>query len=82
VPRERILAISSFEERLLLEKTMQERGYVFRIGLGIDGQIAQAFNVQGTSTLVFLSKDGKIQRISTGLSPLLGFRIKNFAEDP
>jgi peroxiredoxin len=82
VPRERILAISSFEERSLLEKTLQERGYVFPVGLDIDGQVAQAFNVQGTPTLVFLTKDRKIQRISTGLSPLLDFRIKQFAEEP
>ena len=82
VSRERILAISSFEERSLLEKTMQERGYVFPIGLDIDGHVAQAFNVQGTPTLVFLSKERKIQRISTGLSPLLEFRIKKFAEEP
>jgi peroxiredoxin len=82
VRRERILAISSFEERSLLENTVQERGYVFPVGLDTDGRVAQAFNIQGTPTLVFLSKEGTIQRISTGLSPLLEFRIKKFAEEP
>lgn len=73
-----VLAVSSFEERLLLEKVAKERDYLFPIGIDINGSVAKMYKVNGTPTIVFITSEKTINWISTGLSPLLEVRIKGF----
>lgn len=75
---ETIVAISSHEERALVEKTARERGYRFTIGFDTTGEVAELFKVAGTPTVVFIGKDHKIEWITTGLSPTLGYRARRF----
>jgi hypothetical protein len=75
---ESVLAISSYEERGLIEKTVVDRGYRFPVGLDQQGIISSQYGVKGTPTIVFLRGDRSIEWITTGLSPLLSLRIKRF----
>lgn len=73
-----VLAISSESEKSLVTKVSKERNYQFLIGLDAQGQVANQFKVNATPTVVFINKDKKIHWMTTGLSPSLEFRVKNF----
>jgi peroxiredoxin len=73
-----VLAISSFESLATVKKASEERQYRFPIGWDEDGRVAQKFKVSGTPTIVFIKGDRQIDWITTGLSPLLGVRLKHF----
>lgn len=73
-----VYAISSHEEKSLLEKVVAERGYGFQVGVDADGRVASLFGVNGTPTIVFIDAEQKIDWITTGLSPFLSLRIKRF----
>jgi cytochrome c biogenesis protein CcmG/thiol:disulfide interchange protein DsbE len=78
IKAESILAITSFEDSTLVEQTARDRHYLFPIGLDSNGTVAQSYDVTATPTIVFIAKDKSIDWITTGLSPLLGYRIVNF----
>lgn len=73
-----VLAISSFEDVETIQKTILERDYKFMIGIDEKGDASTAFRVQSTPTIMFIDQFHKIKWISSGLSPLLSFRIQNF----
>lgn len=77
IPAEAVIAITSFEERVLVEKVQKERHYKFKIALDTDGKVADNFRVRGTPTVILIDEHGIIQWITTGVSPLLSQRIKN-----
>jgi thiol-disulfide isomerase/thioredoxin len=76
--KEHFWAISSFEDSNIVTKTINERTYNIPIGLDPKGELATKFQVSGTPTIIFVTKDQKIDWISTGLSPTLELRLKNF----
>lgn len=80
IPAESILAISIQEEKGLVDKTVKERGYLFPVGYDLDGQVSNMFAVEGTPTVVFINEDKTINWQSTGLSPLLKYRLKFFLD--
>lgn len=45
---------------------------------GESGQVSKKYNVTGTPTVVFIDAEEKINWITTGLSPTLEYRIKEF----
>lgn len=73
-----IVAISGFEDEATIDAAAQDRGYTFPIVRDGDGHIGEAFGVNVTPTLVFKACDGTIERMTSGLSPLLGWRVKRF----
>ena len=75
-----ILAISLNEEKALVDRIVQERGYQFPVGYDFDGSVGQKFNVIGTPTIVFLNADKSIDWMTTGLSPLLTLRLNIFLD--
>lgn len=75
---EDVLAISSFEDEDLIRDVVLKRGYKFTVGLDSSGKVAKIFNITGTPTVVLLDEQNRIQWMTTGLSPSLGFRLKNF----
>lgn len=73
-----ILAISIQEESNLVKKESLLRGYKFQIAIDSNGQWAQLFQVGGTPTVIFLNQNQEIQWITTGISPTLAYRVKDF----
>jgi thioredoxin-related protein len=83
ISAEQVLAISIGEEPGLVEKVSKERNYQFRVAIDADGRVANLFKVRGTPTLIFIDRQANIRWLSSGISPLLGFRLKQFlSEDP
>lgn len=75
-----VLAISSFEDDSLVKTVVAQRGYKFPVALDRNGQVARAFQVAGTPTIVLASAAHIIEWKTTGLSPLLETRIKHFLQ--
>lgn len=76
IPADSVLAISSLEDRQLVQATVSQRKYSFLVGLDISGQIAGEFGVRATPTTALLDKDHQLTWITTGLSPLLELKIR------
>lgn len=72
-----ILAVSAFEESDLLLQTARERKYTFPIGVDSEGALARQLDISGTPTTVFV-EEGKVARISMGLSLLMEKSFKDF----
>lgn len=75
---ESVLAISSFEERALVERVVKDRKYLFPVGLDSTGEVARLYGVEATPTIVFISKTKNVEWKTRGLSPMLGFRLTRF----
>lgn len=82
IAAESVLAISSGEQKSVVENTLRQRGYQFRVGLDEQGTVASLYRVAGTPTVVFVNSQHQMDWITTGLSPLLGLRIKRFLQTP
>ncbi|MCB0369118.1 MAG: TlpA family protein disulfide reductase, partial [Bdellovibrionales bacterium] len=67
-----------YEDSQTVSSEVTKRGYQFPIGLDTQGNLSTKFNVSGTPTILLLTKDRTISWLSTGLSPTLELRIKNF----
>lgn len=75
-----VLAISLNEEKQLVDRIVQERGYQFPVAYDFNGQIGQRLAVMGTPTVIFLNSDKTIHWATTGLSPLLKLRMNVFLD--
>lgn len=75
-----VLAISLNEEKQLVDRIVQERGYQFPIAYDFNGQVGQRLTVMGTPTVIFLNSDKTIHWATTGLSPLLKLRMNVFLD--
>lgn len=80
ISAESVLAISMNEEKQLVDRVVQERGYEFPIAYDLNGQIGQRLAVKGTPTVIFLNGDKTIHWATTGLSPLLKLRMNVFLD--
>ncbi|AZZ36046.1 hypothetical protein CIK05_04320 [Bdellovibrio sp. qaytius] len=75
-----VLAIAMDQDQQTVDRVVAERGYQFVIGYDPTGQVASHFKVSGTPTIVFLNSDKTIHWMTTGLSPLLKFRLNLFLD--
>jgi cytochrome c biogenesis protein CcmG, thiol:disulfide interchange protein DsbE len=78
IPRDSVIAISSFEEAGLVRAAAQERGYQFLVALDPTGAMANQFLGNATPTVVFLDELQQVQLITTGISPSLEIRSLQF----
>lgn len=78
---EQIIAINIQESIETIQDYLKSHPYEFTIALDESGAASQFFDVKGTPTVVFLDDQGKINWITTGLSPFLSFRIKSFLKN-
>lgn len=76
--KEAILAVSSFENSATVREEVQKQNYEFPVGVDPEGTLSKQFNISGTPTILFINKDQKMEWVTTGLSPSLELRIKNF----
>ncbi|MBC7540437.1 MAG: TlpA family protein disulfide reductase [Bacteriovorax sp.] len=76
-----IYAVNLGESSDVVNKVMHERKFKLPVILDERGVLANLLNVRATPTIVFVDESGKINWISSGLSPSLIFRIKHFLEN-
>jgi thioredoxin-related protein len=73
-----IFAVNMGESKHLVQKTILEREYNFQVVIDDNGLLASRFHVQATPSIAFIDEKGKIEWLSSGLSPTLIYRIKSF----
>lgn len=76
-----LLAISIQEDAKTVSDFMNQNNYQFLVALDETGKIAEKYQVSGTPTVVFMDAVGKVDWITTGFSPSLSLRIKNFLKN-
>ncbi|WP_374033078.1 TlpA family protein disulfide reductase [Bdellovibrio bacteriovorus] len=76
IPADSVLAVSSLEDRDLVQSTVNQRKYSFLVGVDISGQVAGQYGVRATPTTALLDKNHQLTWITTGLSPLLEVKIR------
>ena len=73
-----LLAINMQEPKQTVVSFLEKHSYQFLVALDEFGVVANSYKVSGTPTVVFLDEKSQINWITTGLSPLLEFRVRNF----
>lgn len=81
IKAESVLAISSFEDERALRKTALQKKYTFPIIADHHGSLSQAFAIEVTPTFIFKNRQGQMEWIGSGISPLLSLRVRNFLKD-
>lgn len=78
---ERIVAISLGEELDVVKKAVQERGYTFPVYIDEALLSSRQLSVSVTPTVLLIEPDNVISWKSSGISPSLVMRAKNFFND-
>lgn len=76
--KDKIFAIASYENSQTVTEEVKKADYQMSVGLDHQEQLTRKFKVSGTPTILFITKENKIDWMTTGLSPSLELRIKNF----
>lgn len=77
---EKVLAISIDDEAEKARSTWRERGYRFPVVWDENHRLADRFKVEVTPTVIVVSEGEKVSWASSGLSPLLSFRLRQLGE--
>lgn len=75
---ENVIAINSYDSKEVVLEFLKTTSYQFLIALDSNGKLAEKFNVSSTPTILFFETDGSVSWATSGLSPTLEFRAKNF----
>ena len=81
IPAEKVIAVSMGESRQTVEDFLQKTPYLFQIVLDEKGLISEKFQAKVTPTLLFIEKDLTVSWRTTGVSPLLSFKVASFLND-
>ncbi len=73
-----ILAVSISEDPKTVTAFVREHEYHFQVAVDETGKLARLYKVFGTPTILLIDQDGKVNWMTTGLSPALEFRLKSF----
>ena len=65
----------------LVNRAIHDRKYSMPVVFDKFGELAQTLRVKGTPTIALIDETGKIDWISSGLSPSLIYRIKYFLKE-
>ncbi len=76
-----IYAVNMGESKEVVDREIRKRKYNFAIVSDDRNELANSLNVKVTPTIAFISKSGKIEWLSSGISPLLIYRIQSFFKD-
>ncbi|MCB0422684.1 MAG: TlpA family protein disulfide reductase [Bdellovibrionales bacterium] len=76
--KEAIYLVNLGEDKKIVESYLKENPSPFRIYLSRDSSAWKEFEVLATPTILFILPNGVIDYATTGLSPLLNYRIKSF----
>lgn len=76
-----LIAISLDENREELIRFVEQENYQFLVAHDFDGSLARKFNISATPTILFVNKNSEIDWVSTGISPLLEKRVRDFLKN-
>lgn len=76
-----IYAVNLGESKDVVDKVIAKRKFKIPVVRDEFGELANRIKVQGTPTIAFIDKTGTINWLSSGISPTLIYRIKNFLND-
>lgn len=76
-----IIAVSLDEKTEDIIKFIEQENYQFLIAHDYDGSLARKFKISATPTIMFVNKNSNIDWMSTGISPMLGKRVKDFLKN-
>lgn len=76
-PRD-VIAVSVDDNKEVVVAAFKERDYKFLAAHDQDGQLSRKFKVTGTPTIVILDQNQTVLWATSGLSPLLGFKLKHY----
>ena len=76
-----IFAVNMGENPELVNRAIHDRKYSMPVVFDKFGELAQTLRVKGTPTIALIDETGKIDWISSGLSPSLIYRIKYFLKE-
>ena len=78
ISKEKVFAINLGETQEIINKFSKEQKYTMTIIRDDNGVFSKMLNVQVTPTIALIDEQGKIDWITSGLSPFLIYRIKSF----
>lgn len=78
IKKESVLAISIGESPQTVRSYVENKKYTFPVAIDLDGAVASLYEVNGTPTVFLVSENKEIHWMTTGLSPSLELRLKNF----
>ena len=78
---ENIYAVNMGESKEIVDREIQKRKYNFAIVSDDKSELADSLKVKTTPTIAFINADGKLDWLSSGLSPSLIYRIRNFLKE-
>lgn len=81
ISKESVLAISIGEEFKTVSQFVNEKKYIFSVGIDVNEKVAQMLNIKSTPTLLFVDEAGEIMWMTSGLSPSLEIRILYFLKN-
>ena len=77
---ENVFAINMGETQEVIDKVLQERKYTMPIVRDERGELSRLLKVEATPTIALIDEKGRIDWISSGLSPSLIYRLSSFLE--
>jgi cytochrome c biogenesis protein CcmG/thiol:disulfide interchange protein DsbE len=78
---EDIIAVNTGEALEPLKKFVNEKGWKFPVFIDNEGEASLTYNVAATPTLIFVDKDGKMDWVTSGVSPTMIWRAKRFLRE-
>lgn len=81
IKNDQLLAISIQESAETVLQFLKENPFQFLIGLDESGKLAANYNVSGTPTILFIDEQTKVAWATSGVSPRLESRVKEFLKN-
>lgn len=73
-----LIAISVDENRDEIISFIKKEEYQFLVAHDQDGVLSKKFNISATPTILFVNKNGNLDWVGTGVSPLLEKRVREY----
>lgn len=75
---EQVIAINFVDDKSQVVEYLKSVPFNFLIALDTRGDVSYKFKVNSTPTIFLFNEDGSVDWATSGISPTLSFRIKNF----
>lgn len=76
-----LIAVSLDDNKEDVIKFIEQEKYQFLVAHDSDGSLARKFKISATPTVLFVNKNSSIDWISTGISPTLEKKVKEFLKN-
>ena len=75
---DQVIAVNFVDRKSEVIQYLKENPFQYLIALDHDGKVADQFKVNSTPTIFLFDENGFIDWATSGVSPSLKFRVKNF----